>query len=203
MEPEHEPNANSPPPAPPPPLPPSLAPSPSPSPPSLTLPSSRPLNHLAESLKLEHQLLRVPFEHLKKSMRNNHRIVEKEISTVISSVSDAANRSDNISDQEAVNHLTSLVSRLQGLKRKLEEGSVTEQLQAQRCRVRIEHLEGADVENSSEWNNTRLKRILVDYMLRLSYYDTAEKLAESGNIVVLVLFTGSYALIAGCYNMGL
>ncbi|KAL5075009.1 hypothetical protein RYX36_013993 [Vicia faba] len=31
----------------------------------------------------------------------------------------------------------------------------------------------------SEWNNTRLKRILVDYILRMSYYDTAEKLADA------------------------
>lgn len=33
----------------------------------------------------------------------------------------------------------------------------------------------------------RLKRILVDYMLRMSYYDTAAKLAESSNIQVVLL----------------
>ncbi|KAF5203283.1 E3 ubiquitin-protein transferase maea [Thalictrum thalictroides] len=143
------------------------------------------INHLAESLKLEHQFLRVPFEHFKKSMRSNHRIAEKEMSTVISSVSEAANR-DNMSQEEAVNHLTSLVSRLQGLKRKLEEGSKSENLQAQRCRARLDHLDAAEAENLSEWNNTRLKRILVDYLLRLSYYDTAVKLAECSNIEDLV-----------------
>lgn len=57
-------------------------------------------------------------------------------------------------------------------------------MQAQRCRARIDHLETADAENMSEWNNTRLKRILVDYMLRMSYYDTAMKLAETTNIQV-------------------
>ncbi|KAF8395812.1 hypothetical protein HHK36_019766 [Tetracentron sinense] len=31
-----------------------------------------------------------------------------------------------------------------------------------------------------------MKRILVDYMLRLSYYDTAMKLAESNNLQDLV-----------------
>ena len=69
----------------------------------------------------------------------------------------------------------------------LEEGSRAEHLQAQRCRVRLDHLESADAENLSEWNNTRLKRILVDYMLRMSYYDTAEKLAECSNIQVFLL----------------
>lgn len=59
-----------------------------------------------------------------------------------------------------------------------------ENLQAQKCRARLDHLELADLENFSEWNNVRVKRILVDYMLRMSYYDTAVKLAESNNIMV-------------------
>ncbi|KAB1218009.1 Macrophage erythroblast attacher [Morella rubra] len=147
------------------------------------LPASK-LAHLTESLKLEHQFLRVPFEHYKKTIRANHRVVEKEMSAVISVVSDAADA--DVSKEDAVQQLSSLVSRLQGLKRKLEEESRTENLQAQRCRARLEHLESADAENLSDWNNTRLKRILVDYMLRMSYYDTAAKLAESSNIQDLV-----------------
>ncbi|KAJ6350150.1 hypothetical protein OIU78_006346 [Salix suchowensis] len=151
-------------------------------PPSTALSSK--LTQLTESLKLEHQFLRVPFEHYKKTIRTNHRAVEKEISSVISIVNEAAD--SDISNDDAVQHLTSLVSRLQGLKRKLEEGSRAENLQAQRCRARIDHLESAGAENLSEWNNTRMKRILVDYMLRMSYYDTGLKLAESSNMLDLV-----------------
>ncbi|KAH0681092.1 hypothetical protein KY284_022177 [Solanum tuberosum] len=146
-------------------------------------PSSK-LNLLSESLKLEHQFLRVPFEHYKKAIRANHRIVEKELSAVINGVSDAAE--SDMSRDDAVHHLNSLVSRLQGLKRKSEDGSRTENLQAQRCRARLDHLESADPENLSDWHDTRLKRILVDYMLRMSYYNTAVKLAESSNIQDLV-----------------
>ncbi|XWS56498.1 hypothetical protein CRYUN_Cryun09bG0090300 [Craigia yunnanensis] len=151
---------------------------------SNTAPSSK-LIQLTESLKLEHQFLRVPFEHFKKTIRANHRTVEKEVSAVISSVADVA-YCDELFKNDAVLNLTSLVSRLQGLKRKLEEGSRKENLQAQRCRARLDHLESVDAENLSEWNNVRLKRILVDYMLRMSYYDTATKLAESSNIQDLV-----------------
>lgn len=71
---------------------------------------------------------------------------------------------------------------------KLEEGNRIEHLQAQRCRARLDHLESADAENLPEWNNMRLKRILVDYMLRMSYYDTAIKLAESSNMQVILIF---------------
>ncbi|GMH07920.1 hypothetical protein Nepgr_009760 [Nepenthes gracilis] len=144
------------------------------------------ISQLAESLKLEHQFLRVPFEHYKKTIRANHRVVEKEVSAVISGVSEVSDSADNISRDEAVNHLTSLVSRLQGLKRKLEEGSRIEHLQAQRCRARLDHLECVDADNILEWNNTRLKRVLVDYMLRMSYYESAIKLAEVNNIQDLV-----------------
>ncbi|KNA06747.1 hypothetical protein SOVF_178200 [Spinacia oleracea] len=142
------------------------------------------VSHLSDSLKLEHQFLRVPFEHYKKTIRANHRSVEKEVSAVISAV-DSSSSSD-FSRDDAVSHLSSLVSRLQGLKRKLEEGSRVENLQAQRCRARLDHLESADADNLSEWSNTRLKRILVDYMLRMSYYESAAKLAETSNIQDLV-----------------
>ncbi|OWM87557.1 hypothetical protein CDL15_Pgr022669 [Punica granatum] len=148
-------------------------------------PAASKMTQLTESLKLEHQFLRVPFEHYKKSIRANHRVVEKEVSSVISGVGEVADSAD-VSRDEAVDRLSSLVSRLQGLKRKLEEESRTEHLQAQRCRARLDHLESADSENLSDWNNTRLKRILVDYMLRMSYYDTAVKLAETSNIQDLV-----------------
>lgn len=81
-----------------------------------TIHSSK-LSQLTESLKLEHQLLRVPFEHYKKTIRANHRAVEKEVSSVISGVSDVVE--SELSKDDAVSHLTNLVSRLQGLKRKV------------------------------------------------------------------------------------
>ena len=62
-----------------------------------------------------------------------------------------------------------------------------EQVQAQKCCVRLDHLKSADAENLSEWNKTRLNRILVDYMLRMSYPDTAVKFAECENIKVVLL----------------
>ncbi|ERN13428.1 macrophage erythroblast attacher isoform X2 [Amborella trichopoda] len=142
------------------------------------------MSNLEESLKLEHQFLKVPFEHLKKSMRVNHRMVEKEMSAVMLTVAEVSDR--DMSREEAVHHLTSLVSRLQGLKRKLEESNKTEQLQAQRCRARLDHLGMLQVGNQREWSDIRVKRILVDYMLRLSYYNTAIELAEHSNIQDLV-----------------
>uniref|UniRef100_A0A7N0UE53 Macrophage erythroblast attacher n=1 Tax=Kalanchoe fedtschenkoi TaxID=63787 RepID=A0A7N0UE53_KALFE len=155
--------------------------------PTSTVPAVVPFsksNRLADSLKLEHQLMRVPFEHYKKTIRSNHRIAEKELSSVIAGVGEAVKR--DMSEDEAVDHLKLLVSRLQGLKRKLEEGGRNENLQSQKCKARLDYLESAESQNLSEWNNTRLKRVLVDYMLRMSYFDTAVKLAETSNLMDLV-----------------
>lgn len=150
--------------------------------------ASRVNDRLAESLKLEHQLIKVPFEHLKKAMRVSTRLVEKEVNAVVAGVADAIDK--DMSKEEAVQRLTSLVSRLQGLKRKLDESNKGEQVQVQRCRARMDHLSMLQGENGkeheAEWNNTRVQRILVDYMLRNSYYDTALKLAEMKNIQELV-----------------
>ena len=80
-------------------------------------PSARLNDQVFESLKLEYQLMKVPFEQLKKSIRISHRLVEKEMNAVVSGVAEAVER--DLSKEEAVEHLTNLVSRLQGLKRKV------------------------------------------------------------------------------------
>ncbi|KAF8725964.1 hypothetical protein HU200_020541 [Digitaria exilis] len=136
----------------------------------------------AESVRLEHQLVRVPLEALRSTVRSNHRLAEKEIAAVVSSASAAPAESS----AAAVDHLTSLVSRLHGLKRKMEEGARVEELQVQRCRARLDRLATACTGDDAEWEDMRLKRILVDYMLRMSYYDSATKLAEISGIQDLI-----------------
>lgn len=182
------------------------------------VPASARMARVAESLKLEQQFARVPVEHFRKTIRANQRCTEKEVSAVLSGV-EGASVDDSMSREDAVTHLTSLVSRLQGLKRKvndyplppppcppffflscldisiclldyqLEEGGRTENLQEQRCRARLDHLgAAATAQDVSDWSNTRLKRILVDYMLRMSFYNTAKNIAESNNIQVPVCY---------------
>ncbi|KAG2616584.1 protein MAEA homolog [Panicum virgatum] len=157
---------------------------PSPSPPTPPTPPAAAgrQTRAAESVRLEHQLVRVPLEALRSTVRSNHRLAEKEIAAALSSASVAPAESS----AAAVDHLTSLVSRLHGLKRKMEEGARAEELQVQRCRARLDRLATASTGDDAEWEDLRLKRILVDYMLRMSYYDSATKLAETSGIQDLV-----------------
>jgi macrophage erythroblast attacher len=135
-------------------------------------------------------IAKVPYEHLKKVMRISTRLVEKEVNAVVAGVADVVDK--DMSKEEVVQHLTSLVSRLQGLKRKLDESNKSEQAQVQRCRARLDHLsmlqQLGSKDDHASWNNVRVERILVDYMLRSSYYDTATKLAEANNLQVTLFF---------------
>ncbi|CAL4902809.1 unnamed protein product [Urochloa decumbens] len=157
---------------------------PSPAPPTPPTPSAAAgrQTRAAESVRLEHQLARVPLESLRSTVRSNNRLAEKEIAAVLTS----ASATPAESSAAAVDHLTSLVSRLHGLKRKMEEGARAEELQVQRCRARLDRLATASTGEDAEWEDIRLKRILVDYMLRMSYYDSATKLAEISGIQELV-----------------
>ncbi len=74
----------------------------------------------------------------------------------------------------------------------LDESNKSEQAQVQRCRARLDHLsmlqQLGSKDDHASWNNVRVERILVDYMLRSSYYDTATKLAEANNLQVTLFF---------------
>lgn len=139
---------------------------------------------VTEIMKLELQLLRVPVEHLKKTLRSTQRTAEKELSAVLADISSVTSAPTIAAPP--VSSLTSLVCRLHGMKRKLEESTRAEAGQVQRCRARIDHLDEfvPQCQCNSSWNNTRLNRVLLDYMLRMSYYDSASLLAHSANIQV-------------------
>ena len=69
----------------------------------------------------------------------------------------------------------------------LDESNKCEQLEARLDHLEMLQLGGKEIQ--SKWNNIRVDRILVDYMLRSSYYDTALKLAESSGIQVHLVYS--------------
>lgn len=68
----------------------------------------------------------------------------------------------------------------------LEETDVEEEKQLHIIRARLSHLQSASSDPNAErrYNTVRLNRILVDYMLREGYYESALKMAENTNIKV-------------------
>lgn len=76
----------------------------------------------------------------------------------------------------------------------LAEISKTEEEESHRCKARLEHLSQLGVpakDHVLDWNRKRLDRILVDYMLRSGYHNTALQLTEEGNLQVCYLSWGN------------
>ena len=85
-----------------------------------------------------------------------------------------------------------MIARMQTFKRKLQTVQEEEQELQRQSRKRIQHLQDlydipslADVKYD-QWSRKRLDRLLVDYLLRHGYGNSAEKLAERKGIKDLV-----------------
>lgn len=85
-----------------------------------------------------------------------------------------------------------MIERMQSLKRKMEDLHEEEKVLHQNSRKRIQHLQDlyeipslADVKYD-EWSKIRLNRLLVDYLLRSGYGESARALAREKGIEELV-----------------
>ena len=67
----------------------------------------------------------------------------------------------------------------------LDELSVAEEADAQRCCVRLVHLAALGTplkDHAIDWNRRRMDRLLVDHLLRCGYMTTAMELAREAGI---------------------
>ena len=93
---------------------------------------------------------------------------------------------------ETLTSLDNMIARMQGLKRKLEVQRDEEKIVHESSRKRIQHLQDlynipslTDVKYD-EWSRIRLDRLLVDYLLRSGYIESAKALAKDKGIEELV-----------------
>lgn len=136
-------------------------------------------------LALEQPLIRTPIEQLKRAVRTSQKFIERELSSLCSAKS---------------TDVDTIVNRLQTLKRKLEVTKAEEELYATRTKHRLSHLaelceiQSADSDEFARWSKIRVDRLIVDYMLRQGYINSALNAAQENNIQSLVdveLFTAS------------
>ncbi|KIN05936.1 hypothetical protein OIDMADRAFT_38343 [Oidiodendron maius Zn] len=146
------------------------------------------------NLLLDQPLLRLPFELLRKNFKVAHFHVEKESTAVKSTLRDTANASLNshASPDDVLKNVDSMLARMRGLKRKLEACAEEEARLQQQSQSRVRHLgelysmQSLDDVKYERWSRTRLDRLLVDYLLRNGYKDSATALAKEKGINDLV-----------------
>jgi len=149
----------------------------------------------AEShLLLDEPLLRLPHELLRKNFKIAQKHYEREQTVVVSSLKEAA-RSAVVglgSAEDNLKCLDSIISRMQGYKRKVEALHDEERILHGHTRKRIAHLQDLYEIPSlvdpgyDRWSRVRLDRLLVDFLLRCGCGDTARMLAREKGIEELV-----------------
>ena len=135
----------------------------------------------------------MPNEVSRKNFKIVQKHVERENKDIVGALKSTANAS--LSGQclsETLASLDNMVSRMQGLKRKMEALHREEKVLHTNSRKRILHLQDlyeipnlADVKYD-EWSRTRLNRLLVDYLLRCGYGQSARALAKEKGVEELV-----------------
>ncbi|EER27546.1 GID complex subunit containing RING finger motif [Coccidioides posadasii str. Silveira] len=149
-----------------------------------------PENHLL----LDQPLLRVPHELARRNFKSVQRIVEREKDYVLPALKETANASLSGSKNptETIEALDAMITRMQGLKRKMEVLHEEEKKIATQSQKRIQYIQDlykipslADVKYE-QWSRTRLNRLLADHMLRSGYLESAKQLAEDKGIADLV-----------------
>ncbi len=119
--------------------------------------------------------------------------MERDRDNVIDSLRATANASlAGDAAPHSIKALDSMIAKMQGLKRKLDGLHEDEKRIHKHSRKRIQHLQDlydipslADVKYE-EWSRVRLNRLLVDYLLRNGYGESAKALAAEKGISELV-----------------
>ena len=93
---------------------------------------------------------------------------------------------------QSLDSLDNMIARMQNLKRKMESIQDEEKQRYQHSRQRIQHLQELyDIPSLADkkyddWSKVRLNRLLVDYLLRSGFLESANALAEQKGIQELV-----------------
>jgi len=147
-----------------------------------------------DHLLLEQSFLKVPYELSRKAFKTSQRYIERDRDAVLASLKTGAQDTANSSTPSttATESLDSMIARLETLKRKLTTLRTDESTLHQHARSRISHLQDLhDIPTHSSpayttWSQTRLSRLLVDYLLRSGHGASASALASAANIEDLV-----------------
>ncbi|XP_055848626.1 E3 ubiquitin-protein transferase MAEA [Episyrphus balteatus] len=150
---------------------------------------------MSEIKSMEHATLKVPYEVLNKKFRVAQKTLDREVDQTFSATKEVekAMKGQNPTIAEISKLVGGVVERLQVLKRKADE-SISDELAASYvCKRKLEHLKAnasPEMKTSYEiwqasvdqWKRIRMDRMVIEHLLRMGYYETAEKLADRSDI---------------------
>ncbi|KAL2889887.1 Protein FYV10 [Ceratocystis lukuohia] len=148
----------------------------------------------ADHLLLEQQLIRLPYEQLRKNFRGAHIAIEKESATIKSAAQDAATSiMRQTADRDAtLGSLDSMIQQVEALKKKLEGYAEEEERLISSLDARLTHVGNLysfktyQDSGYEAWSRVRLDRLMSDYLLQQGFSDSAKELAKERGIEALV-----------------
>ncbi|KAL5611891.1 hypothetical protein BROUX41_000540 [Berkeleyomyces rouxiae] len=148
----------------------------------------------ADHLLLEQQMVRLPFEQLRKKFRGAHVAIEKESASLKSAAQEAATSAmRQVNDRDAtIESLDAIIQQVENLKNKLEGYADEEESLVSDLNERIEHIDDLYSLNTYQdvgydaWSHNRLDRLIADYLLQQGFPETAKALAGEKGIEALV-----------------
>ncbi|KAG8907679.1 GID complex subunit containing RING finger motif [Tulasnella sp. 403] len=141
------------------------------------------------ALIFEQPFVKVPYEQLRRHFKAGQKQIERDFTILQKESADAAKSKPE--PEQARKVLDGMVTRVEGLKRKLEEIQSNNTVPAHTAmRRRLNHLSAfealstTDQPGYADWAEIRLDRWLVDWTLRNGKEATAKSIAKSRNIEV-------------------
>lgn len=138
-------------------------------------------------LNLEYNYIRVVYEVILSDLRNNKKIIEKELNTIVIRVSNLKKKASTINENIKV--IQTLIQKTNDLQSKFNEISQKEDLLYNCLKDRIKQLEMLDDQNYSFDNlklfcEKKISNLLLDFFLREKYLETAKHYIEDEKITV-------------------
>ncbi len=163
-------------------------------------PSSK-SDKMADIKALEHPTLKVPYENLNKRFRSAQKVIEREMTHVMSAVDaaekvvsaptggeDANPEAEAAAAAAAATQLDAALARLESFQSRSNEAVKAEMDAAANCKHRLEHLRGgvdagqdaaSNPAAQAVWRKTRVDRMLVEHFLRSGFYNSAIRWAAN------------------------
>lgn len=147
-----------------------------------------------DHLLLEQQLVRLPYELLRKNFRSAHFAIEKENASLRSAAEAAAKAAmrQTADKDTTLRSLDAMIEQAEALKRKLGEFAATEETLTTNLEKRLDYMDAIYNMNTYEdvgyeaWSRTRLDRLMVEYMFQQGFIDSGLALARDREIEHLV-----------------
>uniref|UniRef100_A0A914X0L4 E3 ubiquitin-protein transferase MAEA n=1 Tax=Plectus sambesii TaxID=2011161 RepID=A0A914X0L4_9BILA len=143
---------------------------------------------------LEHSTLKVPYEILNKKFRTAQKTIDRESSHVqhASGALEKCLQKDPVRVADVAGIVRSTIDKLHLLRQRVSGTLDDEIAAANMLKQRLDYLNvGANRESNNaaaameQWRRQRVDRLVVDYLLRAGFYDSAQQLAEQSGVDIM------------------